>query len=283
MFTNKSNDSVRPTIGIIGGSGPEATIYFQFELLKAMKENLKPLKDQDYYPVLVDNDPSIPDRSLAVLKQQDEIVNLYINRIRKLESLGASIIIIACNTAHAFIKKIQKAINSYLINIIEEVVINFVNTNKLIKKVGLLATMGTFSSKIYQHEFLKYGVVVEEISAESTLKVHQAIYGIKAGFVTDSDMKQDRERLYQVYKAFDEQQLDFFKIKSPTDLLTEILYEMHIKGINHVILGCTELPIALNNEIFQGQVLFNPATIIAKKTLYYCNLIENNNVPRKVI
>ena len=275
MYINKYKSPVKPTIGIIGGSGPEATIYFQLELLKVMKEHLKPLKDQDYYPVLVDNDPSIPDRSLAILKQQDEIVNLYINRIRKLESLGASIIIIACNTAHAFINKIRQGINSYLINIIEEVAINFVNTNKKIKRVGLLATVGTFSSKIYQQEFLKHGVFIEEMTAKSVLKIHQAIYGIKAGFVTDLDMKKDRERLYQVYKAFDEQ-LEFLKVKSPKDLLTEVLHGMHIRGINHIILGCTELPIALKNEMFQGQVLFNPATIIAKKTLDYCNLIENN-------
>jgi len=268
---------IKPVIGIIGGSGPEATINFQLTLLKTMQEILKPTKDQDHYRVIIDNDPSIPDRSLSIINQPQEIIDLYISKASKLEQQGANLILIACNTAHVFIKNIQKAISSNIVNIIEETVADFVEHNNSAKNICILSTIGTFSAKIYQQEFLKYGVIVEELSAELIMKVHKAIYGIKAGLISELDKNYDHERLYNVYKAFNER-LNYYSIKSPYNLLIEILEEIRERGIMHVILGCTELPIVLNNKSFSGLSLYDPAIAVAKKLVHSCNSIANNNI-----
>ncbi|MCK4345846.1 MAG: aspartate/glutamate racemase family protein, partial [Bacteroidales bacterium] len=49
----------KKNIGILGGMGPEATV-FMFNLIVAMT---KAEKDQDHIPILINNNPQIPDRT----------------------------------------------------------------------------------------------------------------------------------------------------------------------------------------------------------------------------
>lgn len=266
----------KPIIGIIGGTGPEATVHFQMTIIKVMQDMIYPEKDQDYYPMIIDNDSTIPDRSYAVLNNQDYIVKLYVNKITKLQSLGVKVIVIACNTAHVFLQEIQKSVKVMLIDIIRETVEDFVDHNKEVKKVGLLSTIGTFTSRIYQEAFIKYNVKVEELTINSLKKVHLAIYGIKAGFCLFSPIsKKNTEKLHRVYSNLGID-LNIELIKPPYSLLIEVLEEMKIKKIEHIILGCTELPIMLNVLTLKGLKLYNPAIPTAKRLFHFCKYLENN-------
>ena len=51
------------TIGILGGMGPEATVYL-FELIVKMTDADK---DQEHIPVIIYNNPKIPHRTDAIL------------------------------------------------------------------------------------------------------------------------------------------------------------------------------------------------------------------------
>jgi len=271
-----------PVIGIVGGTGPEATINLQLELFNAMRSFLEPVKDQDYYPVYIDNDPTIPDRSQAIISQEQEILTTYVKRIQRLERLGANVVILACNTAHAFMSHIQEKVNVLLINMVKMSIEYFVRTYPTVKKVGLLATLGTMRSKIFHEELLKYNVFVEEVDEEAQIKIHQAIYGIKAGFKYDSDLKHAPQRLYGVYKLFGEiSEKD--DLKSPFRLLQEVLEKMSSINLSHIILGCTELPLILKQPILQNQVLYNPLPAIARKTLQYCNQLGNHSFYKEAI
>ena len=146
----------KPIIGIIGGAGPDATIDIQLKLSKLMKLKLKAFRDQDYYGVITNNDTQLPDRSDALLIPGIKILLIYIYKERLLwKKMDISILIIACNTAHAFFEAIQTAINVRLLNIIEETARFFALTYPAVKEVGLLATLGTLRTQIYQETFNK--------------------------------------------------------------------------------------------------------------------------------
>jgi aspartate racemase len=49
-------------IGILGGMGPEATIDLFTKIVKGTRVR----KDQDHLRILIDNNPKIPDRTLAI-------------------------------------------------------------------------------------------------------------------------------------------------------------------------------------------------------------------------
>ncbi len=272
----KSPSIQNPLIGIIGGTGPESTILMQKQLLEIMKKRLKPLKDQDYYGVIVDNNPQIIDRTVALKNNDKSIVQLYIKRARDLEHLGVNLIIISCNTAHAFFDKIQSALSIKILNLIEETVLHFVSTYPSVKIVGLLATLGTLNSKIYQEVFSRHGVKVIVCDEDIQLKVHQAIYGIKAGYTGNSLRgTAGPQNLYKIYKSFDKN-LTFQEVKLPKRIISDALENIRLKSpqVQHIILGCTELPIICKISQ-QNYKLIDPNKIIAESSVKYFN--KNNS------
>ena len=100
----------KPVIGVIGGAGPDAAIDFQAQLYKEMKKQLIAVSDQDHYRVIVDNYTSMPDRSLALLKQGPSPLPDMIKSATGLEKLGCNFITYPCNTAHAYLPQIANAI-----------------------------------------------------------------------------------------------------------------------------------------------------------------------------
>ena len=107
----------RPILGIIGGVGPLATAYFMEAIIKKTPATT----DQDHIPMIVFNDPQIPDRTAYILDHtkpdpQPEMVKVA----QWLEEAGADYIAIACNTAHYFYDAICKAVSIPVLNIMEE-------------------------------------------------------------------------------------------------------------------------------------------------------------------
>ena len=53
----------KPVLGIVGGVGPLATAYF----MEAIIKKTPAARDQDNIPMIVFNDPQIPDRTAYIL------------------------------------------------------------------------------------------------------------------------------------------------------------------------------------------------------------------------
>jgi len=140
-------------LGIIGGLGPLATVYF-YELLTT---KTKAKKDQDHLDMIILSHASTPDRTDYILDntKQNPYKNL-LNDCKILEKLGCKFISIPCNTASYFIKRLQRQINIPISNIIT-------NTTKYLKKKNyksaiLMATTGTIKSKLYQKALEKENI-----------------------------------------------------------------------------------------------------------------------------
>lgn len=83
-------------LGVLGGMGPAAGAYFAYRL--ALLTDVG--SDQEHLPVLLVNDPQIPDRSDAVLGRGTSPLPAMRKGLQFLEASGCSCAVIPCNTAH---------------------------------------------------------------------------------------------------------------------------------------------------------------------------------------
>lgn len=228
-------------LGIVGGVGPAATVDFMAKLVAHTPAD----KDQDHIRLVVEQNPQIPDRTANLLRAgTDPTMALYAT-CKRLENAGADAIAIPCNTAHAFVERIQAQLTVPIVNMLAETVEWIVDVYGCGKAIGLLATSGTLQSRVYHEAARRAGLEIVTPGVDYQAMVMDAIYGprgIKAGFVQGLC----REQLL---------------------LAAEHLCEL---GAQVLILGCTELPLVLAHcEAFQINghrvALVDPTTILALK------------------
>ena len=95
----------RPVIGLLGGMGPGASAEFYRRLVVATPAQ----RDQDHLHVLIDSDPSVPDRTEALLHGGPSPVPTLRRMIARLTAAGADLLVMACNTASAFLPELTDA------------------------------------------------------------------------------------------------------------------------------------------------------------------------------
>ena len=200
-------------IGILGGMGPEATTDLFYKIIKLTPAG----KDQDHLRVIIDNNPKIPDRTAAILGKGEDPLPALRETARNLEKAGADFIIIPCNTAHYFLPSIQESVKIPLLNIIEETAKETQKKIPSIKKVGLLASIGTYKTEIYSQHFKKFNIEVISPEEKDKEKVMKVIYAVKTGDLSEEIKKN----------------------------ITSIAQKSIDKGAEAVIAGCTEIPLIL--------------------------------------
>lgn len=201
----------KKTIGIIGGMGPLATA----DLFRKIILNTKAGCDQEHIKVLIDNNTDIPDRTACIINNGLDPVPQLTKSALSLWAMGAQLLVMPCNTAHFFYPRIQKAVEIPVLHMID-ITANTL-AQKGIKKAGLLATDGTLESGIYQNSFQNTNMELLVPNKADQAAIMDMIYhGVKAG-KADYDATRAKETM--------------------ADLLD--------KGAEILILGCTELPLAM--------------------------------------
>lgn len=203
-------------VGVVGGVGPAATVDFMQKVVR----NTPASRDQDHIKLHVEQNPQIPDRTDNLLGDgPDPTIALYAT-CKKLEDGGADLIAIPCNTAHAYVERIQPRLGIPIVNMLTETVQAIRQRLPALREVGVLATSGTLGSGVYARALAEQGLRQLQPSAAAQERVMQAIYGrqgVKAGH-TQGICQED--------------------IRAGLDDLIE-------QGARVVILGCTELPLLL--------------------------------------
>ena len=164
------------TLGILGGVGPLATVYFADLIVKMTPAAC----DQDHIRTIVSNNPKIPDRTDYILdRTKPNPLPAMIADAKMLESVGCDAIAIPCNTAHFFFD---------VINIIEETLRYAYRTVPGLQKVGVLATTGTLHSDVYPHVASRFGIECVYPDADGVRSLMHIIYDqVKAGQPVDRD------------------------------------------------------------------------------------------------
>jgi aspartate racemase len=239
-------------IGIVGGMGP----YAGLDLVKKVFDLTQADQDQEHVPLAMISVPhKIEDRTKFLERQTVTNPGIEISKIvTKLSNQGASIIGMPCNTAHAsdIIKEVNNRIPKgvMFINMIEEV-IKFIQKKYPNKsKVGVLATAGTIKSNVYNNELMKNNLQPIVLSKKKQGKlVDESIYNKDFGIKSISNPVHEN-------------------VIKNIELAIESLID---KKADVIILGCTELPLAINTKSYNSVPLIDSTLVLAISLLTHSN------------
>ena len=242
-------------IGILGGMGTQAGLDFCNKLAILYRGKI----DQEYPLFVLYNKSNIPGRPESIGVQTSSLSNRAINiksqkkyslvlkslmdGCKVLKKSKCKFIVIPCNTAHYWYDDLQKKISLPIINMPKEV---YNYTKKKCKKnssIGLLATEGTLKTGVYNKFFDKdYNLIYPNINIQKN-SVNKAIKLVKMG-----------------------------KVKSANRIIKKAIDYLIKKKCKKIILGCTELPIAIFafksfKTIKSSKIFLDPNLILANAAM----------------
>ncbi|MDC3030592.1 amino acid racemase [Candidatus Pelagibacter sp.] len=242
-------------IGILGGMGTQAGLDFCNKLAVLNRGKI----DQEYPLFLLYNKSNIPGRPESIGSQTKNLSNKSTNKKSKikyervlksllkgcklLEKNKCKFIVIPCNTAHYWYDDLRKKINIPIINMPKEV---FKFTKKKCKKnskVGLLATEGTLKTGVYKKFFDKDYQLIKPSQQIQKLSVNKAIKLVKMG-----------------------------NVKAAAKAIKPAIVSLIKMKCKKIILGCTELPIAIFafksfENVKSSKVFLDPNLILAHSAM----------------
>ena len=198
-------------IGILGGMGTQAGLDFCSKLAKLNRGKA----DQKYPLFVLYNKSNIPDRKQN-LKKYNKVLKSLIEGCKFLQKNKCKFISIPCNTAHYWYKDLRKKIKIPILNMPEIVYLNAKNNLKKNSKIGLLATEATIKTGVYSHYFNKKFLLISPNTTLQQRSVNKSIKLVKMGKTKEAERA----------------------IKPAVNYLIK-------KKCKKIILGCTELPIAI--------------------------------------
>ena len=228
------------TIGILGGMGPEATVDCFDKIIK----NTPAAKDQDHLRIVIDSNPSVPDRTAAIVGNGESPVPVMVAGCRALQRAGADFIIIPCVSAHVFIADVQQQIELPILSIFDAVTETITREYPAIKIVGLLGTSGTVSGGLFQQRIAREDITTLVPDDAMQAKIMDAIYDIK-------NTKPSRTRS---------------EITNDLVSAAQSLMLKKPEGAQGIIAGCTEVPLALKQEHL-AIPYFDAVTILARAAI----------------
>ena len=201
------------TVGVIGGLGPMATVYFYDMVVRLTDAKT----DQEHIDMVIANRATTPDRTDYIIGNSDKSPVTFLRKdAKRLESFGSDFLVITCNTAHFFYDDIAKEVNIPVLNIIEETVKYAKEKNH--KKLGILATTGNINTRLYQDMCEKYDIECLVLDEEKQSYIMSIIYDdIKSGKPADMDK------------------------------FNKVVSHLQKNNCDGAILGCTELSILKNH------------------------------------
>lgn len=220
----------------MGGMGPEATVDFMAKVI-ALTDSTR---DQDHVHMIVDNDPTIPNRQMAINSGIDDVSPRLEAMARRLESAGADFLVMVCNTAHYFLDPVIKSIGIPFISIIDETVKEIDTVRASSRRVGVMATDSCLGTKIYQDAIsasFRVAIIPDSANLEQLMNL---ITSIKAG-----------DKSAQVVKGME-----------------SVARSLADAGAEIIIAGCTEIPIVFEGDGFPVPVVAS-TNVLARRTVEY--------------
>ena len=225
-------------IGILGGMGTPAGLDFCNKLAVINRGKI----DQNYPLFILYNKSSIPNRP-ENLKKYRNVLNSLVSGCKLLEKNKCKFIVIPCNTAHYWYEDLKKKIRIPILSMPKEV---FIYTKKMCKKnsiIGLLGTETTLKTGIYEKYFKKNYKLISPKKTIQKQNVNKAIKFVKMG-----------------------------KVKEAEKVLRPAVNYLIGKKCKKIILGCTELPVAIFayksfKKIKESKIFIDPNLLLAQVSM----------------
>lgn len=222
------------TVGVLGGMGPAATVDFFARIVAATPAT----RDQDHLRLIIDNNPKVPDRNAALSDTGPSPAEPMSAMARGLERAGADLLVIACNTAHAFIGAVRKSVAIPVLDMVEETALAVRQAFPTGGKVGLLAADGCLSAGLYQSALERQGIAAIALDPVGQACFMDLLYRLKAG--------------------------------SPRDELAEEMTRLSLgleeRGAELLVAACTEVPLLLSAADYPGTLL-NSTDVLVTATI----------------
>ena len=200
--------------GIIGGIGPASTLDYYSGIVNGVRER----SNSEDYPHLVIDSVNMTEMIGYITENEwDKLIGLLVSSIDNLADAGADFAAIASNTPHIVFDAVRERSRLPLISIVEATCCYAEQIG--CRRAAVLGTLFTMQSGLYTRALEKYGI---EAFVPDDRMQHE-IYGLffpnlENGIV----VAEDRVKLIEISQGF-----------------------VASSGADALVLGCTELPLAI--------------------------------------
>ena len=203
-------------IGLIGGITPESTVLY-YQILNRLNANQL---GKTHSAELIITSFDFGQISQLVEQGRWDLLNKKMAEAgTNLENAGASCILICANTMHLCIDAVKKVVRIPVIHIADSTAKEI--QKKGIQKVALLGTKYTMEKDFFRDILKKHAIATIIPDVEERDEIHRIIY--------------------------DELAQGEFK-KSSKEKYLKIIDSLILKGAKGIILGCTEIPLLINQN-----------------------------------
>ncbi len=224
-------------IGLLGGMSWESSLVYYKIVNEKVKEKLGGHHSCECVMYSVDFDAI---KKLQFEGNWDELTHIMIDAAKKIEKGGAEMLTICTNTMHKMVPDIEKNISIPIVHIADATA--EVIKAKGIKKVALLGTRFTMEQDFYKGRLTQnHGIEVLIPEGNDLEQVHNIIYNE----LVLGEIKQSSKEIYKL-----------------------VIQKLVERGAEGVILGCTEIPLLIQQEDCTVPV-FDTTQIHAEKTVEF--------------
>ena len=207
-------------LGVLGGMGPLASAHFMLRLTLLTPAD----QDQDHIPAVLWSDPRIPDRAASRLGNGPDPLPWLMRGIDGLRAAGCGAIAIPCNTAHGWFEPMARDAGVPILHIVDATATDLRRLGVVPGRIGLMGTQLTLSMKLFQARLAAQGWdMIEPEPSQMERLVTPAIASVKAN------------RVVEAYQP-----------------LVEVANSLAARGARAVVLGCTEIPLAIQAGPAEG-------------------------------
>jgi aspartate racemase len=214
--------------------GPIATIDFLQKIIAWTPAET----DQDHIPVVTYCNTQIPDRTDSIVENGPSPLPEMLASLDVLVSAGVSAVAIPCNTAYHWYEDLMQFSPVPIIHIADAVIRELQSRHAAISRVGLLGTPVTFKKGIY----------------------HKRVTGNELSWV----QPRDYDRLMAAIRLVKSGNTDAARPE-----LMAIVREMQAEGCEAIVLACSELPIALNQDMFPEMPVIDATAALARSCVEF--------------
>lgn len=203
-------------LGLVGGMGPESTIPYYHDIVYGVRERT------GAFPLLSIESVNVFDILHLCGERKYEALTEYLKKaIENLANGGAELAALSANTPHIVFDRLEKESPIPLVSIVEATCTEAVRRG--LKRIGLIGTLFTMREDFFRRPFFERGIeIVTPTEGEMAFINEKIVTELEAGVVKE-----------QTQKAF-------------CSILRRMQSEAEIQA---VILGCTELPLLLNDDV----------------------------------
>ncbi len=201
-------------IGLVGGIGPASTVEYYLGIIKKCRIEQR----GNIYPEIVIDSVNMLQHDKALAENDyDKLAQYLLRSLSNLKAAGAELAAITANTEHIVWNMVHSKFPLPVISIVEATIREI--KRKGFKNVLVFGTMFTLKSRLYENALNKQGITAIIPSGNDISTIDSLIYpNMENGIIIPAD----KQKLVKMAEKY----------------ISE-------KNADSILLGCTELPLAI--------------------------------------